>query len=80
MNFKIIARLLGVLLLFPGLFMGICLLMALYFSEYQAAKALGFSMVIVTCLAFGFYCFGDVSRDSVYRKEALVVVGFGWKG
>ena len=78
MNVKIIARLLGVLLLFPGLFMAICLLMALYFSEYQAAKALGFSMVIVTCLAFGFYCFGDASRDSVYRKEALVVVGFGW--
>ncbi|MEE3235202.1 MAG: TrkH family potassium uptake protein [Candidatus Latescibacterota bacterium] len=78
MNPKIVIRLLGILLLFPGIFIGFCLVMALYLGEFEAIKPLGFSMGIVALLALSFYCLGNASRGSIYRREALVVVGVGW--
>lgn len=78
MNVRIVIRLLGFLLLFPGIFMGLCLIMALYVGEHAAVNSLGWSMGIVITLALSFYFSGNASRESIYRREALVVVGVGW--
>ena len=78
MNVKIVLRLLGVLLLFPGTFMTLCLLMAFYYEEPEAVKSLGFATGIAVSSALVLFFSGNASRESIYRREALVVVGLGW--
>ena len=67
MNVKIVLRLLGVLLLFPGTFMAFCLLLAFYYEEPEAVKSLGFATGIAVSSALLLFFSGNASRESIYR-------------
>jgi trk system potassium uptake protein TrkH len=77
-NGRIISRLLGNLLFALGLTMGLCLPVAYYYSEPQAGFALAISMACTCMCGAIFFLWGRSSEDTVYRRDALAVVGFGW--
>ncbi len=78
MSAQVIARLLGVLLVVLGGTMAFCLPSALYYGEGLAVNALLLSMVITAAVGAGLYMWGRNTRLTVYRREALAVVGLGW--
>jgi trk system potassium uptake protein len=58
--------------------MGLCLPSAYYYGEQHAGGALFFSMLITAIVGGGLFAWGRSSRVTVYRREALAVVGLGW--
>lgn len=78
MNARVIARLLGILLAVLGCTMGFCLPMAFYYDEKEAVLALGASMGTTVALGGLLFAWGRASIETVYRRDALAVVGLGW--
>ena len=78
MNGRIISRLLGNLLFALGLTMGLCLPVAYYYGERDAGFALVTSMACTCMVGALFFVWGRSNEHTVYRRDALVVVGFGW--
>lgn len=79
MNYRTVARLIGVLVLIIGLSMGTSLIWAVANDEEGARRAFLLSMAV--CLFMGLVLI-MMSRDrdvgSVFRKEGLGVVALGW--
>jgi trk system potassium uptake protein len=75
---QVIARPLGVLLAVLGATMGLCIPSAIHYGESHAGGALFFSMFITAGVGGGLFAWGRSSRLTVYRREALAVVGLGW--
>jgi trk system potassium uptake protein TrkH len=75
---RVICRLMGMLLMVVGIFMASCLIWALYYDEPQAVRALGISVSLTLLSGLGLFMWGRLSRKTVYRREALAVVGLGW--
>ncbi len=78
MNGRIISRLLGNLLFALGLTMGLCLPVAYYYGESDAGVALATSMTCTCLVGALFFMWGRSNERTVYRRDALAVVGFGW--
>ena len=70
-----ISRLLGNLLFALGLTMGLCLPVAYYYGEpHRVCMAISMAC---TCMCGAIFFCGVFSEDTVYRRDALAVVGFG---
>ncbi len=78
MNGRVISRLIGILLCALGLTMGLCLPVAFYYEEWDAGIGLGLSMGCTMVSGALFFLWGRSKEGTVYRREALAVVGFGW--
>ena len=78
MSAQVIGRLLGVLLVVLGISMAGSLPWALGYGEKDAAVALLISVAITAGSGLGLYFWGRQSRLTIYRREALAVVGLGW--
>ncbi len=87
MNWKVVSKLLGILFIFIGLSMVFSLLWAVHFGEtsphapgapMSPVAALVVSMVISCAIGAALYLVGRKSREDVFRKEGLFVVGVGW--
>jgi len=78
MSAQVIGRLLGVLLVVLGGSMACSLPWTFLYKEYQAALALLASVAITVGSGLGLFLWGRKSRLTIYRREALAVVGLGW--
>ena len=78
MSAQVIGRLLGVLLVVLGISMLFSLPWAFAYDELNAAVALLISVAITAGSGLGLFLWGRRSRLTIYRREALAVVGLGW--
>jgi trk system potassium uptake protein len=78
MSAQVIGRLLGVLLVVLGISMLGSLPWAYVYDEWNAAVALLISVAITAGSGLGLFLWGRRSRLTIYRREALAVVGLGW--
>lgn len=78
MNFRIVAKLLGLLLLAFGTSMAPALAWSLYFQDESWAAIVG--AMSASCAAGGILALvgWSATADSVYRREATATVGLGW--
>ena len=77
MNFSVIKRTLGFLLLFEALFFIVPVLTAIYYQELNELWAFLISMAI--CLALGGVCLiGRANSSAMFAKEGLVIVSLSW--
>ena len=73
MNFSIIKRTLGWLLLFEAIFLLVPTLTALAYQEWDTLWAILLSIAV--CVAVGGLCFiGKPKNNSIYAREGLVIV------
>lgn len=84
MNFRLLAKILGVLLILIGLSMACCAGYAVIEMRESPAlglaglKALGWSSAITCGVGIAWVVFGRGTGNEVLRREAMVVVGLGW--
>ena len=80
MNFRLLARILGLLLLLMAASMIGCLAYAVYDDEpyYAADRALGLSSVITAGAGGLLVWLGRGAGRDILRKEAIAIVGLGW--
>lgn len=82
MNFALLSKVLGTLLLLLSLAMTACLGFSLLELKFglvgSAPRALMISAAVTFICGFGLYWFGRHSTREVLRKEAIAIVGLGW--
>ncbi len=87
MNWRVVYKLLGILCVFIGISMVIPLLWALHYGEtgrttagapMSPVLALIVSMAFACAVGIGLYMAGRRSREEVFHREALFIVGIGW--
>ena len=78
MNYRIICKLLGLLIIVIGLCQIFSLFWSLYFEEWEAfnafVKSIFISFIAGSLIAF----YGWKTKEEVYRKEGMFIVGCGW--
>ncbi len=77
MNFRVIAKYMGNILMLEGVFMAQSIIVALIYKEYHTL--LPFGVTILACLIIGFLL-SKVKQDDrgIYAKEGYVSVALGW--
>lgn len=76
MNFSIIKRTIGSLLIFEAIFFLVPLITA---AIYWEEAFFSFLISICICLGFGAICFiGKAKEDAIYAKEGFVIVALSW--
>lgn len=78
MNYKIIARLLGILMIVLALVMTTSIAWTIYFREPKTTLAFVLSSVVTLLFGFGFYYLGRRELGAIGRREALLVVTVSW--
>ena len=87
MNWKIVAKLLGILCIFIGLSMVCALAWGVYFGEtarvtpeapMSPVAALVVSMAISCGIGAALFFVGRATTEDIFRKEGLFVAGVGW--
>jgi trk system potassium uptake protein len=80
MNYRLLARVLGLLLLLMAGSMVACLAYAIYDDETAMAadRALGFSAAITGAAGGLLVLLGRGAGRDILRKEAIAIVGLGW--
>ena len=77
MNFRVISKYMGNILMLEGGFMLPAILVALIYKEYKSIPA--FVITIILCLIIGFVLSKvKQSNRGIYAKEAYVSVALGW--
>lgn len=76
MNFHIIKRTIGWLLLFEAIFFVVPIITAIVYSE---AEIVSFLATMSICIALGVVCLlGKPKSEYMYAKEGFVIVALGW--
>lgn len=82
MNYRLLSKLFGVLLCLLGSAMLTCLGYAWAtgenYSDPDAIRSLGLSAGLTFIAGFGLVYIGRKSKDPIFRKEAVAIVGLGW--
>ena len=78
MNYKMMCRFLGLILLVDALFMLPAVIVSIYFGEWVAMQALLVAVAITGFVAVILQFIGRKSEKRFYAKEGLVCVGFSW--
>src|SRR5690606_22046600 len=82
MNFRVLARVLGTLLVLLGMAMGLCLAYAWWGGEatdgFGSIQAFAISIGVTLLAAGVLLFFARGSGRDLLRKEAVAVVGLGW--
>ena len=77
-NFRLIFRLLGILILFNGLFMATCLPFSFYYNEESAFSIL-ISACITIIIGMALVFLVRVKRDrELTKRDGYLIVTFGW--
>lgn len=76
-NFKIIFRFLGILVLFNGLFMAIATLSSYFFDDGATAGFLKSTFINMLCGFFLFY-FTKNHKRGIKKREGFLIVSIGW--
>ena len=76
MNYRLIVRTLGFILLFEALFLIVPILTGIVYWEKET---LYFLLTVGLCLALGFACLAvKVKNDALYAREGVVIVALAW--
>ena len=78
MNYKMMCRFLGLILLVEALFMLPAVIVSIYFGEWVAMQALLVAAAITGFVAVILQFIGRKSEKRFYAREGLVCVGFSW--
>lgn len=82
MNFRLLAKILGLLLLLLAATMLVCLGYSLVAEEHSTglgpATAFGWSIGVTGGVGLIFFLYGRKAGRDILRKEAIAVVGLGW--
>lgn len=78
MNYRVLCRLLGLLLAPFSLSMLTAMPFALYWHEWAAMGAFASSMLIGLALSGALYLVGRRTKESVFRRETLAVTSLAW--
>ena len=78
MNWKTISRLSGILLIIIGFAMSTSIIWALIDSHRVSLHAFILSVGITLVFGFGLFFFGRRKIDTIYIREAVLVVASGW--
>jgi trk system potassium uptake protein TrkH len=80
MDYRLLSRVLGFLLLLMAVSMGACLLYSLIDNEtnHAADRALGWSALITAAAGGSLVFLGRGCRREILRREAIAIVGLGW--
>lgn len=78
MNYKIIARLLGILMIVLALVMATSIVWSIYFREPKTTTAFILASSLTLVLGFGLYYLGRKESGTIGRREALLVVTASW--
>jgi trk system potassium uptake protein len=76
-NYLVIAKLVGLLLMVFGLSMAPALMWGLYYRDGSAAP-LVFSMALTVAVGGGLFLLGRSRPQEIFRKEATATVGLAW--
>ena len=77
MNFRVIAKYMGNILMLEGAFMLPAIFVALIYKEFSSIPA--FAITILLCLVTGFIFYKTKQTDrGIYAKEAYISVALGW--
>ena len=77
MNFRVIAKYMGNILMLEGAFMLPAIVVALIYKEFSSIPA--FVITILLCLCAGFVLFKTKQNNrGIYAKEAYISVALGW--
>ena len=76
-NFKIIFRFLGILVLFNGLFMAIATFSSYFFHDGATAGFLKSTLINILCGFFLFY-FTKNPKRGIKKREGFLIVSIGW--
>ena len=77
MNFSVIKRTLGWLLLFEGIFLLVPTITGLFYQEWETLKAI--LQTIIICAVVGGICLiGKPKKDRLYTKEGVLIVALSW--
>ncbi len=77
MNYSIIKRILGWLLVFEAIFLLVPTLTAVVYAEWDTLE--GILAALLLCLALGGVCMlGKPKNTSIYAKEGMVIVALSW--
>lgn len=78
MNYGIILRLLAVILWTLSFAMALCLGVDWFYDDAQAVAGFGLSITITGITGLALFFAGRGSSRSLFRKEALALIGLGW--
>ena len=78
MNFRRIARLLGLLLMFLAGCMATTLLWTAYYDEASTTVAFTISSLITFGAGLGTWWWGHNDKGTIFRSEAILLVAAGW--
>ncbi len=78
MNYRSIARLLGILMMVLALVMATSIIWTIYYQESATTQAFVFSSTLTFLSGFGLYFPGRKEQGSIGRREALFVVTASW--
>ncbi len=82
MNFRLLSKVQGILLVLIGIAMAVCLIYAWFEDrrgvENPAVRALSISCAITLGLGGLLYVIGWKTPNEILRREAIVTVGLGW--
>ncbi len=78
LNFRIIFKFLGVLLLFCGAFMSLTIPVAVYLNEDTLQGILYATLITVGFGLIGFLSNRKISGQELKKREGFIVVTFGW--
>ena len=78
MNYKMIGKFIGRILLVEAVFLLPALLISLFYQESEAVKALLITIIIITAVAGGMIGISRGSQKGFHAREGLVCVGLSW--
>ena len=80
MRWRQVIYIVGILLVFVGLFMIIPMAVGLFYKESGAVKALVLSMTITIAVGAVMYAFTHKKGETLTHREGMAIVAFGWAG
>lgn len=78
MNYRTVARLLGILLIVVSVCMATSIAWAAYFSEWETIGAFVAASLATLFIGLGLFVWGRRDSGTIGRREALLVVTAGW--
>ena len=77
-NFRLIFRLLGILILFNGLFMAICLPFSIYYKEETTLSILISSCITIFIGGILLLLIREREDRELKKRDGYLIVTFGW--
>ena len=78
MNYKMMGRFIGKILMVEAAFMVPAMLLSLYEGEFASVRAFMWTLAVIVLVAGLLMCLCRGSQNKFYAKEGLACVGISW--